>query len=143
MKSDFAKKHILIVQMLKFCVVGTSAFLLDTAIFSFFAHGLNINSYVALAIAFVLTLFYNYFMSTKWVFENSDAKGGFWQIQVFALLSAIGLLLTEVIYGALMNYVSFPSSISADAKEMFSKIFSSLIVMVYNFITRKLFLERG
>ena len=63
---------------------------------------------------------------------------------VFAVLSAIGLVLTEVIYSVLIHLIiDYTLNIHpSDTWKLFAKVVSSFIVMVYNFITRKLFLEK-
>ena len=138
----FISEHPLIEQMLKFGVVGCSAFLIDTAVFWVLIRMCDINSYVSLALAFVVSLLYNYILSIKWVFAPKRSNSTK-TIVVFTVLSLIGLLLTEVLYGiiinAFMNYIHNMNHV--DYYELISKVVASFIVMVYNFVTRKLFLE--
>ena len=139
---DFLKNHRLVRQMLRFSVIGTTAFILDTLLFWIFIK-CGINQNIALAMAFILTLVYNYVFSIRWVFD-AKKKNSSATMFVFAVLSAIGLVLTEVIYSVLIHLIiDYTLNIHpSDTWKLFAKVVSSFIVMVYNFITRKLFLEK-
>lgn len=139
---DFLENHRLVRQMLRFSVVGTTAFILDTVLFWIFIK-CGINQNIALAMAFIITLVYNYVFSIRWVFD-AKKKNSSATMFVFAILSAIGLLLTEVIYSVLIHLIiDYSLNIHpSDVWKLFAKIISSFIVMVYNFVTRKLFLEK-
>ena len=67
---DFLKNHRLVRQMLRFSVIGTTAFILDTLLFWIFIK-CGINQNIALAMAFILTLVYNYVFSIRWVYLSS------------------------------------------------------------------------
>ena len=139
---DFLENHRLVRQMLRFSVIGTTAFILDTLLFWIFIK-CGINQNIALAMAFILTLVYNYVFSIRWVFD-AKKKNSSATMFVFAVLSAIGLDLTEVIYSVLIHLIiDYTLNIHpSDTWKLFAKVVSSFIVMVYNFITRKLFLEK-
>lgn len=139
---NFLSRHTLIEQMLKFGVVGTTAFLIDTIVFWILIRVFDINSYISLAVAFAASLMYNYFLSMKWVFDPKRSNGSK-TLFVFSVLSLIGLLLTEILYGIIINaFLDHISNIRfVDYYELTAKVIASFIVMVYNFITRKIFLE--
>ena len=140
MIKKFLGSHPLVVQMLKFGVVGTSAFLIDNLIFWALIRVADINSYVAIAISFVITLVYNYVLSTKWVFDSK--RNGANTLLVFTALSLIGLVITELVYSLCVEIVfDYADAGLNDYYELFSKIVASGVAMVFNFITRKLFLE--
>ena len=140
----FLKQHPLIEQIFKFGIVGTSAFFIDTLVFWVLIKYTHINSYIAIALAFLLSLVYNYILSTRWVF-TLKRKGDIGLALVFTLLSIIGLLLTEIIYYFIsyMIFIRLMGIRITDLSELFAKVVSSGIVMVYNFVTRKIFLERN
>ena len=136
----FSGSHPLVMQMLKFGVVGMSAFFIDNIIFWVLIRVADINSYAAIAISFVITLVYNYVLSTKWVFDSK--RNGANTLLVFTGLSLVGLVITELVYSLCIEMVF--DSVNAglnDYYELFSKIVASGVAMVFNFITRKLFLE--
>ena len=68
------------------------------------------------------------------------------EFTIFAVLSIIGLVLNElIIFGvlAIYDHVSFlQTGFLWDIKEWVGKIIATGIVMVYNFITRKIFIEK-
>lgn len=138
----FLENHRLVRQMLRFSVIGTTAFILDTLLFWIFIK-CGINQNIALAMAFILTLVYNYIFSIRWVFE-AKKKNSSATMFVFAVLSVIGLVLTEIIYSVLIHLIiDYSLNIHpSDTWKLFAKVVSSFIVMIYNFVTRKLFLEK-
>ena len=136
----FLSSHPLIVQMIKFGVVGTSAFAIDNVIFWILIRFADVNSYAAIAVAFVLTLVYNYILSIRWVFDSK--RSGANTLAVFAVLSLIGLVITELVYSLCIEVVFKTFSIEMnDYLELLAKVIASGVAMVFNFITRKLFLE--
>ena len=138
----FLENHRLVRQMLRFSFMGTTAFILDTLLFWIFIK-CGINQNIALAMAFILTLVYNYIFSIRWVFE-AKKKNSSATMFVFAVLSVIGLVLTEIIYSVLIHLIiDYSLNIHpSDTWKLFAKVVSSFIVMIYNFVTRKLFLEK-
>ena len=66
---------------------------------------------------------------------------------IFTVLSVIGLLLNELIIflcieGIYLKIPALTAHMSRQWAETFGKIVATGIVMVYNFITRKIFLEK-
>lgn len=142
----------LIKQILKFGVVGGLSFLIDFAIYTLIIAVFG-NAKVTVAIAaffgFTISLIFNYFCSMRFVFvhdENMDRRKEF---SIFAVLSLIGLLLNEVlILGVLAVFDNVPflqtgfNGLLWNFKETLGKMFATGVVMVYNFITRKVFIEK-
>ena len=142
----------LIKQILKFGIVGGLSFLIDFAIYTLIILCFG-NAKITVAIAaffgFTISLIFNYFTSMKFVFvhdENMDRRKEF---TIFAVLSLIGLLLNEVlILGVLAvfdNVVFLQQGFDGllwKFKETLGKIFATGVVMVYNFVTRKIFIEK-
>ena len=153
-------------QILKFGFVGGTAFLIDFIITNIIASVLRSGgmsatnaAMVGAVFGFIISLIYNYVLSMKWVFtrrEDLDRKKEF---IIFMILSAFGLVLNELIILACMsmianwgwcaaftrwctNVVNIVANISFDGMATAgSKIIATAIVMVYNFVTRKIFLE--
>ena len=125
----------LIKQILKFGVVGGSAFVIDYGIMVLMTEVFNINYLVSSGISFCISVIYNYILSVHWVFDtdkNKHKKSE--EFIVFIILSVIGLGINEVLMWYFVDKMGIIYLIS--------KIFATAIVMVYNFVTRKLFLER-
>ena len=82
----------LIKQIFKFLIVGTLAFIIDYCFYIVLIN-LNINYLIASFISFSLSLIFNYYASTKYVFKTITTKT---VIIKFILLSISGLILNEI-----------------------------------------------
>ena len=122
----------LINQILKFGVVGGIAFVIDYGILFLLAKVIGLNELISAAISFIISLTFNYFLSTKWVFEAKKQTPK--EVIIFVLLSVVGLGINEVLI-----YLG-TKKLGIDV--MIVKLFATAIVMVYDFITRKLILEK-
>ncbi len=124
----------LIAQVLKFGVVGGTAFLIDYSIMIALTEFFGINYLISSGSSFVVSVIYNYILSVHWVFDvdkNGNKKKEF---VVFILLSVIGLGLNQLLMWVFVSRVH--------VFYMLAKIFVTVIVMIYNFVTRKIFLEK-
>ena len=122
-------------QLIKFGLVGGIAFLIDYGIMVFLTEVFKIPSLISAAISFTVSVIFNYIASVKWVFDvdkekNSKTK----ELAVFILLSVVGLGINELIMWIMDKKFGI--------YYMISKIVATIVVMCYNFITRKLFLEK-
>ena len=122
-------------QLIKFGLVGGIAFLIDYGIMVFLTEVFKIPSLISAAISFTVSVIFNYIASVKWVFDvdkekNSKTK----ELIVFIILSVIGLGINELIMWIMDKEFGI--------YYMISKIVATIVVMCYNFITRKLFLEK-
>lgn len=122
----------LINQILKFGVVGGIAFVIDFGILFLLAKVIGLNELISAAISFIISLTFNYFLSTKWVFEAKKQTPK--EVIIFVLLSVVGLGINEVLI-----YLG-TKKLGIDV--MIVKLFATAIVMLYNFITRKLIIEK-
>lgn len=122
----------LIKQLFKFGIVGGTAFLIDYSILFLLAKVVGLNELISAAISFVISLSFNYFASIKWVFEAKKQTPK--EVIIFVLLSVVGLGINE-----LLIYIG---SIKMNIDVMIVKLFATVIVMIYNFITRKLIIEK-
>lgn len=123
----------LIEQIMKFGIVGFFCFFIDY--FGFFAakEFLGINYLLSNGISFSVSVIINYILSVKFVFDTKQDSNKVKEFIVFVVLSLIGLGINEIIMWFTVEKLSI--------YDMFAKIIATAIVMVYNFITRKLFLE--
>ena len=128
-------KNKLIKQIIRFIIVGGIATIIDYIVFFLLHDYLRVNTLISNIISFTVSVIYNYITSINWVFEvntNLDKKK---QFIVYIILSIIGLVInTGIVY------------LCVDILKMFSligKMIATTIVMTYNFITRKMFLEKA
>ncbi len=134
-------------QIIKFGIVGVICFGIDFAIFSFLNYGIDTGYMMAAFWGFVISVIVNYLLSMKYVFVRKEEMDRRKEFIVFVILSVIGLGLNEVIIfgcvdGVYKNWIWLQGLITVGLAEMGGKIVATGIVMVYNFITRKIFLEK-
>ena len=127
------KNKKLINRILKFGVVGGIAFFIDYAVLAFCKEILGIDVLISAGIAFTISVIFNYIASIKWVFDVNKEKDPRKNFIMFIILSIVGLILTEIImwFGTDILKIHY----------LIVKIVATAIVMVFNFVTRKMFLE--
>ncbi len=123
----------LINQILRFGVIGGIAFLIDYFVLILCTDVIHIPVLISSAISFTVSVIFNYIASVKWVFDVNKEKDPKRNFIVFIVLSIIGLILTEVIMWLGVDLIHF--------NYKFIKILATGIVMVFNFVSRKMFLE--
>ncbi len=126
-------KNKLLNQILKFGLVGGTAFVIDYVLLYFCTEFLHIHYLISSIISFTVSVIFNYILSIKWVFDvkkKQDVK----DFVIFIILSVIGLGINSLIMYVMVEKFG--------VYYMFSKIVSTAVVMVYNFITRKIFVEK-
>lgn len=149
-ESKFKK---LIIQLLKFGVVGGLSFVIDfviTLIVSGLLRRFNVSVETAATVGgffgFCISLVFNYYMSMKFVFERKDDMDRKKEFLIFTALSAIGLGLNELIlyFGVVICNNTLPELVETQPTLITAgvKIVATGIVMVYNFISRKMTLEK-
>ena len=128
-----AKQEKLLIQIFKFGIVGGIAFVIDYVSLIVCKEVFQLNTLLAAAIAFTISVIYNYIASVKWVFDVNKEKDEKTNFIIFIVLSIVGLIITEIImwFGTDVLKISY----------LIIKIVAKAIVMVFNFITRKMFLE--
>ncbi len=159
------KRDKLIKQILKFGVVGGLAFLIDFIVYTIVLSVLDWEyGYLIAGFAgFTISLIFNYLASMAFVFtrkENADKRKEF---IVFMLLSLVGMGINtlvlwtcvDLIYGNVhwvqdvtaviydfLGGLGIPIASAGDLAALIAKCVATGIVMVYNFISRKIFLEK-
>jgi len=120
-------------QLFRFGIVGGLAFLIDSGVLFVLTEYLNVYYLVSSVISFIVSLIFNYILSIFWVFDVKK-KQTINEISLFVILSVIGLGINQLIYWLCVEFLAI--------HYLVSKIGATAVVMVYNFITRKLFLEK-
>ena len=137
----------LLAQFLKFGAVGIFCFFIDYLTFKLCSSVLGIHYVIASVLGFVISVVVNYILSMKFVFESKEDMSRRKEFVIFVVLSLIGLgLNTLIIYicidGIYLHSKFLQDLLSQGVAESFGKIGDTGVVMVYNFITRKIFLEK-
>ena len=115
----------LLAQIMKFGVVGVVATVIDFGIMNLLHYGLGLNILIANTSGFIVSLIFNYVASMKYVFAHKEGMSRHREFIIFVVLSVIGLALN--------------AGLGLEAN--IAKICATALVMVYNFVTRKIFLE--
>ncbi len=123
----------LIKQILKFGVVGVIAFFIDYSLLYLLTEFFHIHYMVSSIISFTVSLVFNYIASIYWVFDVKK-KQTYKEIIVFTILSVIGLGINQLVMYLMTDI--------GKIYYMLSKLVATAIVMVWNFITRKIFIEK-
>ncbi len=134
-------------QILRFGVVGLFCFLIDFGLTTGLTNILGVHYLISKFLGFVVSAIVNYILSIKFVFTQKKEMDKKKEFTVFLILSAFGLLINEVVMyicidGIYANARVLRNMISDGLMVSVSSVIATGIVMVYNFISRKLFLER-
>lgn len=144
----------LIDQILKFGVVGIISFIVDFVITMAVSTLLRTSvgmttsqaALVGAFFGFVISVIVNYILSMKYVFERREDLDRKKEFTIFVVLSIIGLGINELIILFCIdlmyaNWAWLHNLIGATLATAGAKIVATAVVMVYNFVTRKIFLE--
>ena len=123
----------LIAQLIRFGIVGVIATIVDVGLLVFLQEVVHIDVLVASALSFSVAVVVNYILSMLWVFK-SKGESRIKEFIIFVSLSIGGLLITQLV----MWLGTEVMSIYYLAVKIFAIVFES----AYNFVTRKIFLEK-
>ncbi len=136
----------LIQQFLKFGLVGVLCFFIDTGLYTV-CNFIGVPYLISGVIGFSVSVVVNYLLSMKYVFVRRDDRSREKEFVIYLILSIIGLCLNELILYICVdliyaNWGWLQSFMHPRAAEILAKIGATGIVMIYNFVTRKIFMER-
>lgn len=123
----------LVNKIIKFIIVGGIATIIDFVCLYIFKEFLNIDVIIANTLSFIISVTYNYIASITWVFDVNKNKNKNVQFILFIVFSIVGLIINNVILYILTDKLNI--------YYLISKVIATIIVMIFNFITRKKFLE--
>ncbi len=124
----------LIGQIMKFGAVGVLCFGIDYGLMIFLTEVWGIRYLASSGISFSVSVLVNYTLSLKFVFETDKDNNKVVEFLVFIILSVIGLGINQALMWVCVDKLH--------VHYMVSKIGVTLVVMVYNFVTRKFILEK-
>ena len=123
----------LISQCMKFGVVGVIAFIIDFGVMVFLTEVFAVPYLISTTIAFTVSVIFNYVASMRYVFVRKDDMSRRREFSICVLLSVIGLVLNDVFMWLLVDFFFIDYRIS--------KIITTVLVAIWNFVSRKIFLE--
>ena len=123
----------LVNKIIRFSIVGGIATIIDFVYLYIFKEFLNFNVILANTLSFIISVTYNYIASITWVFDTNKNENKKIQFILFIIFSIVGLIINNIILYILTDKLNI--------YYLISKVVATLIVMIFNFITRKKFLE--
>lgn len=123
------KKHLK--EIIRFVVVGGFCFVLEFAMLYGFTECLHIQYLISSAAAFIIALIVNYFLCVYVVFntENQSNTKRTW----FVITSVAGLGINQIVMYIMVEKIAI--------WYMFAKVFAAAVVMIWNYITKKIILR--
>ena len=131
-KALFVKK--LIAQFMKFGIVGVIAFLIDYGLMVALTEFFGVPYLISNTISFTVSVVFNYVASMRFVFERRDDMSRRREFIIFVVLSIIGLILNDLFMWLFVSVWFIDYRIA--------KIIVTVLVAIWNFVTRKIFLEK-
>ena len=122
----------LIRQVFKFSIVGVIAFGIDYGLLILLTEVVGLNYLVSATLSFTVAVIFNYLASVRFVFRRRDEASRARELVIFIALAVVGLGINDLLMWAGV-------SLSFDYRIV--KLVATVVVMCYNFITRKLLLE--
>lgn len=123
----------LIAQIMKFGVVGILATLLDYVVMIVLTEVFGVPPVASSTISFSISVVFNYLASMRYVFSHREDMSRRREFIIFLVLSIIGL----GINAALM----WVGTELAGIDYRIVKLFATAVVMVWNFVSRKVLLD--
>ena len=115
--------------MFRYVFVGGTAFVVDFFFLYFVCDICGIYYLISGVLSFIISVLVNYIMSTKWVFNQDNIDNKLLEFNLFLLISAIGLVFTEILLWLFTDVFGL--------YYLISKIIAAIIVMFWNFIARR------
>lgn len=122
-------------QFMKFAVVGFASLAVEYLFLGYFLHTLGLNYLLATTASFAISIVVNYILSMKFVFSHKEGMSRKREFTIFAILSAIGLVLNDLYMFIGVGLLNVGT--------MAMKLISTFFVTWYNYFSRRKFLDGG
>jgi len=131
----FSRNEGLLGQVLRYLIAGGVAFIIDFGCLVLLTSGFGIYYLYSAAAAFLLGLTTNYVISVTWVFSKRSLSNRYAEFLIFAWTGMVGLALNQLAMWLLTDFAQLHYTVS--------KIASTVLVLSWNFVSRKLILFSG
>ena len=118
---------------MKFGVVGAIAFVIDYGLLALLTEVFGVNYLASATVSFTVSVTFNYLASMRYVFRHKEGMSRRREFVVFVVLSVVGLGINNACMWAGVELLGI--------HYLVVKIGATFIVMVWNFVTRKVFLD--
>ena len=121
-------------QFFRFGIVGVLATLIDFLCLYLFVDGFGWSYLLGAALSFTLSTVFNYLASMRFVFQSRFTSAERQkELLLFVGLSLVGLALNQLLLWILVSFWQ--------VYYLLAKVFVTAVVFLWNFISRKVFLE--
>lgn len=121
-------------QFARFLVVGLVSFSVDYGLFVVLFHFFGVQYLVASTISFSLSLVLNYFLTLKFVFQARPGRRVALEFAIYVGLNIVALGLNQLILFFTVDTLGI--------SPLVGKLIATAVVLIYNFISRKILIER-
>jgi putative flippase GtrA len=117
------------VQLLKFCAVGASGYVVNLSVFALCVEGIGTHHLLAATVAFVIAVLNNFWWNRHWTFRARSGHAGF-QAARFFTVSVVAFLFAASILELLVSVAEMP--------ELPAQAISIVMATPLNFIGNKM-----
>lgn len=132
--SPVSTKQKELVQVIRFGLVGAFCAVLDILFFLVLYEYIHINYLIANFTSTCLAILINYYISKKWVFQSGKYSARV-EFIAFMVFSIIGLAINQFLIWLFVEHVLL------DPKT--GKLLAIILVAIFNFITKKIFVFKN
>lgn len=122
------------IQFFRYGFVGGTAFIFDFGLLYILTAYAGLYYLLSATISFLVGLIVNYILSIFWVFSSRSLSSRWLEFWIFAAVGVVGLALNDFFMWFFTNYSGF--------YYLYSKLFATGLVFLWNFFARKLSLFR-
>ena len=123
----------LVNQFIRFAGVGTVAFFIDYGLMIFLTEVVGFYYLVSTSLSFTTSVVFNYVVSMRYVFTHRQDISRKREFLIFVILSIIGLFLNNIGMTIGVELMGIDYRIT--------KVVATMCVTVFNFFSRRLFLD--
>jgi dolichol-phosphate mannosyltransferase len=116
-------------QLVKFCAVGGSGYVVNLIVFSFFLQVMEVHHLLAATAAFAFAVTNNFWWNRHWTFDARDGHAGF-QAARFFTISVFAFVFAAAVLEALVRFTS--------VAELSAQAISIVVATPLNFVGNKM-----
>jgi dolichol-phosphate mannosyltransferase len=117
------------IELIKFCAVGGSGYVVNLLVFTFAVHSLDAHHLVAATLAFLVAVMNNFWWNRHWTFGAADGHAGFQAARFFAV-SVFAFLFAAAVLEILVTSTHIP--------EVAAQAISIVVATPLNFVGNKM-----
>ncbi len=136
-----------LVEFFRSLVVGGIAFIVDAGLLIILKEFAGMTAFWASIVSFIFGLVVNYVLSVFWVFRQSNVSNPLVRFAIFTACALVGMALNSFIIWLFdvpfARHLIFGTLINPKRYYIIGKIVATVVVFIWNFLSRKLLLFRG